>query len=261
MNILFIGDIVGKPGRHAAAGLLPALKEKYGISYTIANGENAAGGYGITPDIARALLNMGIDLITTGNHVWEHKDIIPYMSESTTVIRPLNISPLAPGSGVAVLRKNGVQPLAVVNLIGRVFMTPAECPFHAALTALSELKHDHPDVLHTLVDFHAEATSEKQALGWYLDGKITALFGTHTHVQTSDEFILPQGTAYITDAGMTGVVDGVLGMDREQILQRFTTSIQKHADVAKGKEELQGVVVSTDDAGRALSVLRVKEQI
>ncbi len=261
MNILFIGDIVGKPGRHAAAGLLPALQEKYGITYTIANGENAAGGYGITPDIARALLNMGVDLITTGNHVWEHKDIIPYMSGSDTVLRPLNISPLAPGAGVAVLRKTGEQPLAVINLIGRVFMAPAECPFHTALQALAALQQDHPDVVHILVDFHAEATSEKQALGWFLDGRITALFGTHTHVQTSDESILQQGTAYMTDAGMTGVIDGILGMDREQIIQRFTTSVQKHADVAKGKEELQGVVVRTDDAGKAVSVLRIKEQL
>jgi metallophosphoesterase (TIGR00282 family) len=261
MNILFIGDIVGKPGRHAASGLLPVLKDRYSIDYTVANGENSAGGYGITPDIAKALLNMGIDLITTGNHIWEHKDIIPYLSGSDVVIRPLNISPLAPGKGVAVIKKPGLQPLAVMNLIGRVFMPPAECPFHTSLGALAKLTQEYPDVRHILVDFHAEATSEKQALGWFLDGKITSLLGTHTHVQTSDEIILPQGTAYITDAGMTGVVDGILGMDKEQIIPRFTTSVQRHADVAKGKEELQGVVVTTDDRGRAISLVRIKEQI
>ena len=261
MNILFIGDIVGKPGRHAAASLLPVLKDRYGIDYTIANGENSAGGYGITPDIAKSLLNMGIDLITTGNHIWEHKEIIPYLSESDTIVRPLNISPLAPGRGIAVIEKRGVRPLAVVNLIGRVFMPPAECPFHTSLGALARIAQDYPEVNHILVDFHAEATSEKQALGWFLDGKITSLFGTHTHVQTSDEVILPQGTSYITDAGMTGVVDGILGMDKEQIIPRFTTSVQRHADVAAGKEELQGVVVRTDDDGRSMSMVRIKEHL
>jgi metallophosphoesterase (TIGR00282 family) len=261
MNILFIGDVVGRPGRHIASELLPVLKDRYSIDYTIANGENSAGGYGITPDIAKALLTMGIDLVTTGNHVWEHKEIIPYLSESDTLVRPLNISPLAPGKGIAVIKKSGLQPLAVINLIGRVFMTPAECPFNASLDALTKIAHDYPEVRHIFVDFHAEATSEKQALGWFLDGKVTSLLGTHTHVQTSDEIILPQGTAYMTDAGMTGVIDGILGMDKEQIIPRFTTSVQRHADVAKGKEELQGAVVTTDDQGRSISIIRIKEHL
>lgn len=261
MNILFIGDIVGKPGRYAASSLLPVLKERLGIDYTIANGENSAGGYGITPDIAKLLLNMGIDLITTGNHIWEHKEIIPYLAGSDTVIRPLNISPLAPGKGIAVIKKPGLQPLAVVNLIGRVFMPPAECPFNTSAHVITKLTQDYPEVKHVLVDFHAEATSEKQALGWYLDGKVTAVLGTHTHVQTSDENVLPQGTAYITDAGMTGVVDSILGMDRDQIITRFTTSIQRHADVAKGREELQGVMVTTDEKGKSISIVRIKEHV
>ncbi len=261
MNILFIGDIVGKPGRNIALSLLPALKSKYSINYTIANGENSAGGYGITPDIARALLDMGVDLITTGNHIWEHKEIIPYMSGSNAVIRPMNISPSAPGKGYAVIKKTGVHALGVINLIGRVFMPPAQCPFHAAQDTISRITQEEHDLKHILIDFHAEATSEKQALGWFLDGKITTLIGTHTHVQTSDEIILPQGTAYITDAGMTGVVDGVLGMDKEQIISRFTTSVQRHADVAKGKEELQGVVITTEDSGRSLSIIRIKEHL
>lgn len=261
MNILFIGDIVGKPGRHITAGLLPGLREKYGIDYTVVNGENAAGGYGITPDIARGLLDIGVDLITTGNHIWEHKEIIPYLSENSTVIRPLNISPSAPGIGYTVIGKPGSPRLAVINIIGRVFMPPAESPFHAAQDAVDRLLLADHDLKHILVDFHAEATSEKQALGWFLDGRVTAVVGTHTHVQTSDENILPQGTAYITDAGMTGVIDSVLGMDKNQIIARFTTSIQKHADVAKGREELQGVVLMADERGMAKSIVRLKEQL
>ncbi len=261
MNILFIGDIVGKPGRYAASSLLPVLKDRFRIDYTIANGENSAGGYGITPDIAKVLLNMGIDLITTGNHIWEHKEIIPYLADSDTVIRPLNISPQAPGKGIAVIRKPGLPPLAVVNLIGRVFMPPAECPFNASAHVITKLMQDYHEIKHVLVDFHAEATSEKQALGWYLDGKVTAVLGTHTHVQTSDENVLPQGTAYITDAGMTGVVDSILGMDRDQIISRFTTSIQRHADVAKGREELQGVMVTTDERGKSIAIVRIKEHV
>ncbi len=261
MNILFVGDIVGRPGRHVASGLLPVLKDRYRIEYTIANGENSAGGYGITPEIAGALLDMGIDFITTGNHIWEHKEIIPYLSDSNAVVRPMNISPMAPGKGFAVIARPGVPPLAVINMIGRVFMAPAECPFHASRGVLDLLAQDHPDVRHILVDFHAEATSEKQALGWFLDGRVTAVLGTHTHVQTSDEVVLPQGTAYITDAGMTGVVDGILGMDKGQIVTRFTTSVQRHADVAKGREELQGVVVAAGDDGRAMSVSRIKEHL
>jgi metallophosphoesterase (TIGR00282 family) len=261
MNILFIGDIVGKPGRHITSNLLPVLKERYKIDYTIANGENAAGGYGITPDIARALIDMGIDFITTGNHIWEHKEIIPYLSTTNTIIRPLNISVSAPGKGFDILSKPGLPALAVINLIGRVFMPPAECPFHASLDAINRITGEHPDVKHILVDFHAEATSEKQAIGWFLDGKVTCILGTHTHVQTSDETILPNGTAYITDVGMTGVIDGILGMDKEQIITRFTTSIQRHADVAKGKEELQGVVVTADELGKSISITRIKEHI
>ncbi len=261
MNILFIGDIVGKPGRHIASSLLPVLKNKYGIDYTVANGENSAGGYGITPDIANALLDMGVDLITTGNHIWEHKEIIPYLSGSDVVIRPMNISPAAPGKGFTVIRKPGTSPLAVINLIGRVFMPPAECPFYTSQGVITKIVQGYPDIRHILVDFHAEATSEKQALGWYLDGKVTAVLGTHTHVQTSDENVLPQGTSYITDAGMTGVIDSILGMDRDQIITRFTTSIQRHADVAKGIEELQGVIVTTDENGKSISIARIKERI
>jgi 2',3'-cyclic-nucleotide 2'-phosphodiesterase len=261
MNILFIGDIVGKPGRHIASGLLPVLKNRYSIDYTIANGENSAGGYGITPDIANVLLDMGIDLITTGNHIWEHKEIIPYLSGSDLVIRPMNISPSAPGKGFIVIGKPDTPSLAVINLIGRVFMSPAECPFYASLHALTKIAQDHPDIKHILVDFHAEATSEKLALGRFLDGRVTAVLGTHTHIQTSDENILPGGTAYITDAGMTGVIDGILGMDKDQIITRFTTSIQRHADVAKGKEELQGIVVTSDEQGRSKSIIRLKERL
>ncbi|MGB9735926.1 MAG: TIGR00282 family metallophosphoesterase [bacterium] len=261
MNILFIGDIVGKPGRHITSVLLPALKEQYRIDYTIANGENSAGGYGITPDIARALTDMGIDFITTGNHIWEHKEIIPFLSNSSAIIRPLNISLSAPGRGFAIITKQGVAPLAIINLIGRVFMPPAECPFHTSLEAIDKIKQSYSDVRHILVDFHAEATSEKQALGWYLDGKVTCVLGTHTHVQTSDETILPNGTAYITDVGMSGVIDGILGMDKEQIITRFTTSVQRHADVATGKEELQAVVVTTDDEGKSVSIRRIKEHL
>lgn len=261
MNILFIGDIVGKPGRHITSNLLPILKEKYKVDYTIANGENSAGGYGITPDIAKALIDMGVDFITTGNHIWEHKEIIPFLSNSNIIIRPYNIAVSAPGNGFSIISKPGLSPLAIINLIGRVFMPPAESPFYASIEAVDKVIKDYPKIKHIIIDFHAEATSEKQALGWYLDGKVTCVLGTHTHVQTSDEKILPHGTAYITDVGMTGVVDGILGMDKEQIISRFITSVQKHADVATGMEELQAVLVTTNEAGKSEAIIRIKETL
>jgi metallophosphoesterase (TIGR00282 family) len=260
MNILFIGDIVAKQGRNIISALLKDLKDQYSIDYVIANGENAAGGFGITPALVQELHDTGIDIITTGNHIWEHKEIIPYLSTDDTIIRPMNISLSAPGRGWTVMTKQDRQSIAVVNLIGRVFMPPAECPFHTSDTVIREIKSQYPDLKHIVVDFHAEATSEKQALAWYLDGKVTTVIGTHTHVQTSDETILPSGTSCITDAGMTGVVDGVIGMDREQVISRFLTSIQRHFEPAKGHGELQGVVVTSDDTGASKNIVRVKKR-
>ena len=255
VSILFIGDIVGKPGRHALGQQLHKLVDRYRVDLVIANGENSAGGFGITPDKARELFDLGVHVITTGNHVWDKKESTGFLDREAAVLRPANYPPGVPGHGSAVATTSGGIKVGVLNLEGRIFMSPIDCPFRTADRELARLQAETPIVL---VDFHAEATSEKVALGWYLDGRASAVIGTHTHVQTADERILPQGTAYMTDAGMTGAFDSVIGVRKEEPIQRFLTQLPAKFEVAKKDVRLNGLQLTVDEAtGRALSVERV----
>ena len=250
MLFLIIGDIIGKPGRQAIQKLLAGLRLRYKLDMVIANGENAAGGIGLTPAIAGELLDAGIDVLTSGNHIWHHKEIIPYLDEEKPVLRPLNYPPGVPGKGY-IIKDNVV----VVNLVGRTFIGNFDCPFRAMDRLLAELNHKQPVII---VDFHAEATSEKMAMGRYLDGRVSAVLGTHTHVGTIDARLLPQGTAYITDIGMTGPMDSIIGDDIESVLDRFLTMMPHRLAVGKGRTILNSVLVGVDDeSGRALSIERI----
>ncbi len=255
MKVLFIGDIVGSPGRRAVEGLLDRLVDRHLIDLVVANAENASGGIGITPPVADQLLNLGIDLLTSGNHIWKHKDIIPYLEQTDLLIRPANYPPDTPGRGFAVLESAAGEKAAVINLEGRVFMNPLECPFRTVDQILAGLP---PEVKVILVDMHAEATSEKLAMGWHLDGRVSAVVGTHTHVQTADERVLPEGTGYITDAGMTGPVNSVIGMKTEVILERFLTQRPQSFKVASQNIQLQGVVLKLDAQGHCQEIARVR---
>jgi metallophosphoesterase (TIGR00282 family) len=254
MNILFIGDIVGAPGRRAVEELLPRVVDRGFIDLVVANGENASGGLGITPQVADQLLAQGIDLLTSGNHIWKHKEILPYLEETDRLLRPANYPPDTPGRGFAIVETAAGERAAVVNLEGRVFMNPLECPFRTAEQILAGLPKE---VKVILVDMHAEATSEKQAMGWFLDGRVSAVVGTHTHVQTADERVLPGGTGYITDAGMTGPVDSVIGMKKEIILERFLSQRPQPFKVAAQNIQLQGVVLKIDSQGHCRELIRV----
>lgn len=255
MKIFFIGDIVGAPGRRAIAELLHKVIDQYQIDLVVANGENVAGGIGITPELADQLLQQGIDVLTSGNHLWKHKEIISYLEESDRLLRPANYPPGTPGQGLAIIESAAGEPAAVLNLEGRVFMNSLDCPFRCADRELASLP---PEVRVILVDIHAEATSEKQALGWYLDGRVSVVVGTHTHVQTADERILPKGTGYLTDAGMTGPCDSVIGMRKEVILERFLTQRPQPFKVASQNIQLQGVVFTISTAGRCLDLTRLQ---
>ena len=254
MNILFIGDIVGAPGRRALEELLPRVVDRQFIDLVVANGENASGGLGITPQVADQLLAQGIDVLTSGNHIWKHKEIIPYLESTDRLIRPANYPPETPGRGYAIVETAAGEAAAVINLEGRVFMNPLECPFRTVDRVLEAIPKE---VKVVLVDMHAEATSEKQAMGWHLDGRVSAVLGTHTHVQTADERILPAGSGYISDAGMTGPVDSVIGMKREIILERFLSQRPQPFKVATQNIQLQGVIVKIDPLGRCLEISRV----
>jgi hypothetical protein len=254
MNILFIGDIVGAPGRRAVEELLPRVVDRSFIDLVVANGENASGGLGITPQVADHLLSQGIDLLTSGNHIWKHKEILPYLEETDRLLRPANYPPETPGRGFAIVETAAGEKAAVVNLEGRVFMNPLECPFRMVEQVLAGLPKE---VKVILVDMHAEATSEKQAMGWFLDGRVSAVLGTHTHVQTADERVLPGGTGYISDVGMTGPVDSVIGMKREIILERFWTQRPQPFKVATQNIQLQGVILRIDPQGRCQEVNRL----
>ncbi len=256
MNVLFLGDIVGSPGRRAVEELLYRLVDRYLIDLVVGNAENASGGIGITPPVADQLLNMGIDLLTSGNHIWKHKDILPYLEDTDRLLRPANYPPDTPGRGYSVLETAIGEKAAVINLEGRVFMNPLECPFRTVDQVLSLVP---PEVKVILVDMHAEATSEKLAMGWYLDGRVSAVVGTHTHVQTADERVLPQGTAYITDVGMTGPINSVIGMKTEVILERFLTQRPQSFKVASQNIQLQGVVLKLDDQRRCQEIFRLQE--
>jgi 2',3'-cyclic-nucleotide 2'-phosphodiesterase len=255
MNILFIGDIVGGPGRRAVEELLPRVVDHHLIDLVVANCENASGGIGITPGIADHLLAQGIDVLTSGNHVWKHKEILPYLEATDRLLRPANYPQPCPGQGHVVVETAAGEKVGIINLEGRVFMNALECPFRAADQALASLPKE---VKVILVDMHAEATSEKQALGWHLDGRVSAVVGTHTHVQTADDRLLPGGTGYISDAGMTGPVDSVIGMKREIVLERFLTQRPQPFKVAAQNIQLQGLVLTIDAQGKCTALNRLR---
>jgi metallophosphoesterase (TIGR00282 family) len=254
MRLLFIGDIFASPGRRIVAETLSGIISGERIDLVIANAENAAGGFGVTPAIAEELFAMGIDVLTTGNHIWDKREVFDYLDRQPRLLRPANYPGNLPGQGVHVGRgRNGVE-VAVINLQGRTHMLPIDDPFRKADQILADLD---PAVKIRFVDFHAEITSEKMALGWYLDGRITALIGTHTHVPTADTRVLPNGTAYQTDCGMTGPYDSVIGVEKDIILRRFLTGLPVRMEAAKGKVELHAVIFEADEAtGRAVSIRR-----
>lgn len=254
MKVLFIGDIIGKPGRSAVKALLPGLSRKYGLDFVIANGENAAGGFGITETVAGELFNLGINVITSGNHIWDKKESVPFIAKEHRVLRPVNYPPGVPGSGSVVLNA-GKFKVGVLCASGRVFMGNFDCPFRVSSAEVERLKESTNIII---VDFHAEATSEKIAFGYYMDGKVSAVIGTHTHVQTADEKILKGGTAYITDAGMTGPSDSIIGVEKERVIERFLLQMPAKFDVARGETIFSAVVVDIDEtSGRASSIERL----
>ncbi len=257
MRILFIGDVVGRPGRKALRVLLPGLKDSYDVDFCIANGENAAGGKGITEKVAEEMFSYGVDVLTSGNHIWDRKEGISYVQSASRLLRPANYPPDVGGIGYGAFPSRSGVLVGVINLQGRTFMPATDCPFRTALRILEEM-----DLPVKFVDFHAEATSEKVAMGWFLDGKVSAVVGTHTHVQTSDERVLPGGTAYITDVGMTGAMDSVIGFKKETALRRFLTQLPMRYEPAEGDVWLCGVVVDVDEeTGRALKIVRVRERL
>lgn len=259
MNIFFIGDISGSPGRTAVKVALPEIKKKEKLDFVIANAENAAGGSGITPDIAEELFGYGVDVITSGDHIWKKKEVIDLLDRDKRILRPLNYPEEAPGSGWTVVESESGEKVGVINLVGRVFMQAVECPFKTSKKAVDKIRKTTPVII---VDMHAEATSEKVALGWYLDGEVSAIVGTHTHVQTADEKILPEGTAYITDCGMTGPFDSVIGRKKEQILARFITQMPARFEMAKDDVQLHGVVIDIDEkTGKAISIKRLERKL
>ena len=254
-RLLFIGDIVGKPGRELVRRGLSALVAHHRIDLVIANGENSAAGFGITPDIADDLFAHGVHVITGGNHSWDKKEIVPYLAAHPRLLRPANFPAGVPGRGRVVARATNGVKVGVINVMGRVFMTALDDPFTVVLDEIAAMSAEAPIVF---VDFHAEATSEKVAMGWHLDGRVAAVVGTHTHVQTADERVLPRGTAYITDVGMTGPHDSVIGVERTAVIQRFLTALPQRFETALENPRLNAVVVAADEAtGRATSIERV----
>jgi len=259
MKILFIGDIVGKPGREAVRVLLPDLRKKHSLDFIIANAENASGGSGITPRVSEELFSFGVDVLTSGDHIWKKKEIFELINQEERILRPLNYPSGAPGQGRRIFKTKSGEKIGVINVNGRVFMEALECPFKTALAAQEELARETKIII---VDIHAEATSEKVALGWYLDGKASAVLGTHTHIQTADEKIFPKGSAYITDVGMCGAYDSVIGRKVDDVLTRFLTLIPVRFEVAEENIQLHAVVIDIDDKnGKARSILRIQEKL
>lgn len=259
VRILFGGDVVGKPGRDALAKTIKELREKIQIDLIVVNGENAAGGFGITREVAEELFSLSVDVITSGNHIWDKKEGIEVVREEERILRPLNYPPEVPGRGYTILELPNREKIGIINLMGRVFTgVYLDCPFRKGKDAVEELHRD--GVKSILIDFHAEATSEKIALWRYLDGTVSAILGTHTHVQTADEEISPLGTAYISDVGMIGSADGIIGEDKDIIIERFLTSLPKRFRVAKGRTLFNGVILEIDtSSGRAISIERIRK--
>ncbi len=259
MKILFIGDIVGRPGRRAVQTLVPQLRLQHGLDVVVANGENSAGGAGISPSTAKEIFEADVDVITTGDHLWDQKEVVELLKNEPRFLRPINYRPDTLGQGWTTCEKPGLPPVGVINAQGRTFMAALENPFTMVRDAVEELRKTTPIIL---LDFHAEATSEKIAMGRMLDGKVSAVFGTHTHVQTADEQIFPGGTAFLCDAGFTGPHESVLGREYEPVIERFLTYEPRRFPVAKERTLLQGVIVEVDDAtGQALNVERVSEPL
>lgn len=259
-KILFIGDIIGRPGRIAVRELLPRLVGAHSPDIIIANGENSAGGFGLTPDIAEELKSLQVDVITTGNHIWDKREVYDYLDREKRVLKPANYPEGTPGVGYGVFECASGAKVGVVNLLGRVFIdSGVDCPFRVGMKAIEEIRKTTPVIF---VDMHAETTSEKAAIAFHFDGLVSAVIGTHTHVQTSDERIMAGGTAFLTDAGMTGATDSIIGMRKEAILEKFLTRMPARFEVASKGVELQGVVVSVDaDSGRAVKIERLKEPV
>lgn len=257
MRLLIIGDIVGRPGKHVCSQLVPRLIRDRALDFVIANAENAAAGSGLTPSMFSKLRHYGIDVCTMGDHIYKRREILPLLETSDRVVRPANLPPEAKGHPVATVRARSGALVGVVSVLGRTFMNVrADCPFHAVDRVLGGLP---PDVRTVVVDVHAETTSEKVALGWYLDGRVAAVVGTHTHVQTADERILPRGTAYITDLGMTGPYDSVLGRDKDAVVASLVTGVPQPYNVATDDARLCGVIIETSDAtGRAIAIERLQ---
>mgnify|MGYP005838616453 CR=1 FL=1 len=258
MKVLFIGDIVGNPGRKAVKEVIAELRKQESIDFCIANGENSAGGSGITYVVAQELYKSGIDAITLGNHTWSKREVLNFIDCDTKIVRPANYPVDLPGKGSAVINgQNG--KIGVVNLLGRVYMDNIDCPFKAAEKEIAYLKSF---VKVIIIDMHAEATSEKNALAWYLDGRVSCVFGTHTHVQTADERILPCGTGYITDVGMTGPSEGIIGVEREIIIQKFLTHMPAKFEVAKGSVQFNAIIADIDDrTGKTVKLQRISRVV
>lgn len=256
LRVLHIADIMGEPGRKAAAALLPRIIRERGVAFVLGNGENAAGGFGLTRNVMEDLFSCGLDVITGGNHMWDRKEILNFIDDEERLIRPANYPDGVPGRGSGLYSTSNGHLIGVINLLGRVFIKEVECPFKTVDRELKALQTRTPIIV---VDIHAEATSEKMALGWHLDGKVSAVLGTHTHVQTADERILPGGTAYISDVGMTGPFDSIIGIQKEPAMKRFLTQLPARFEVAKGDVHLNGVLVDIDpDTGRALAIERLQ---
>lgn len=255
LTVLCVGDVFGDPGRRAVQALLPKLRKQHDADLAVVNVENAAAGFGVTPEIARAFLGEGVDVMTSGNHIWDRKEIIEYIVKENLLLRPANYPLGTPGSGSVVV-KAGPHKVAVLNLMGRVFLPQLDCPFRKADEEVARLRQETAIIV---VDAHCEATSESQALGWYLDGRVSAVVGTHRHVQTADERVLTQGTAFITDLGMTGPVNSVIGVEPELAISRFLTQMPNRFVPAKGPSALHGVVIRIDpDTGKALGIERLR---
>ena len=259
VKLLFIADIVGQPGRRAVKELVPALKRQHLVDVVVANGENSAGGSGITVGTAAEIFSAGVDIITSGDHLWDQKEVMELLANERRFVRPLNYPPGTPGQGSFVLLREGRPAVAILNLQGRTFMPPLENPF---LAALAEVKRLHQTTRNIFIDFHAEATSEKVAMARMLDGEVSAVVGTHTHVQTADEQIFPQGTAFLCDAGFTGPHESVIGREIEPVVQRFLTGMPQRFEVARERVLLQGALVDIDElTGRATRIQRVSESL
>lgn len=252
-----IGDVIGKPGRDALKKALPDLRAELDLDMVIANGENSAGGFGITPETTQEMLSAGVDLLTTGNHIWDKKEIIPQLNEGIPVIRPANYPPTAPGQGYTIM-----GDLMVMNLMGRVFLANLDCPFRTADAILEEVGQMSLPPRVILVDMHAEATSEKQAMGWYLDGRVSAVVGTHTHVPTADTRVLPKGTGFVTDLGMTGPHNSIIGSTIETVIEKFLTQIPQRGNVPSGPVMMNSVVIDVDrETGKTKSIDRVDRMV